>query len=87
MTLRKGSARLVEEPVEQGDDLVDLVVGREAVVGLDLHEPIAHELLAAGYDVTVVPTAAALEFVGAPTWAALSGKPVATDKTWSYRDL
>ena len=31
---------------------------------------------------TVVPTAAALEFVGAPTWAALSGKPVATD-VWS----
>jgi len=35
-----------------------------------------------GHDVTVVPTAAALEFVGAPTWAALSGKPVATD-VWS----
>ena len=32
-----------------------------------------------GYDVTVVPTAAALKFVGAATWAALSGKPVATD--------
>ena len=32
-----------------------------------------------GHDVTVVPTAAALEFVGAPTWAALSGKPVTTD--------
>jgi phosphopantothenoylcysteine decarboxylase/phosphopantothenate--cysteine ligase len=32
-----------------------------------------------GHDVTVVPTAAALEFVGAPTWAALSGKPVADD--------
>jgi phosphopantothenoylcysteine decarboxylase / phosphopantothenate---cysteine ligase len=32
-----------------------------------------------GHDVTVVPTASALEFVGAPTWAALSGKPVATD--------
>lgn len=31
---------------------------------------------------TVVPTAAALEFVGAPTWSALSGKPVATD-VWS----
>jgi phosphopantothenoylcysteine decarboxylase/phosphopantothenate--cysteine ligase len=26
-----------------------------------------------GHDVTVVPTAAALRFVGAPTWAALSG--------------
>lgn len=35
-----------------------------------------------GHDVTVVPTAAALRFVGAPTWAALSGKPVSTD-VWS----
>ena len=35
-----------------------------------------------GHDVTVVPTAAALRFVGAPTWAALSGKPVADD-VWS----
>jgi len=32
-----------------------------------------------GHDVTVVPTASALAFVGAPTWAALSGKPVSTD--------
>ncbi|MEQ6901252.1 bifunctional phosphopantothenoylcysteine decarboxylase/phosphopantothenate--cysteine ligase CoaBC [Nocardioides sp. YIM 152588] len=32
-----------------------------------------------GHDVTVVPTAAALEFVGAPTWAALSGKPVSAE--------
>jgi phosphopantothenoylcysteine decarboxylase/phosphopantothenate--cysteine ligase len=36
----------------------------------------------ADFEVTVVPTAAALEFVGAPTWAALSGRPVATD-VWS----
>src|ERR1700712_1752906 len=35
-----------------------------------------------GHDVTVVPTAAALQFVGAPTWAALSGKPISTD-VWS----
>ncbi|MDR6176017.1 phosphopantothenoylcysteine decarboxylase/phosphopantothenate--cysteine ligase [Nocardioides zeae] len=35
-----------------------------------------------GHDVTPVPTASALEFVGAPTWAALSGKPVASD-VWS----
>jgi phosphopantothenoylcysteine decarboxylase/phosphopantothenate--cysteine ligase len=34
-----------------------------------------------GHDVTVVPTASALEFVGAPTWAALSGKPV-TASVW-----
>ena len=35
-----------------------------------------------GHAVTVVPTRAALEFVGAPTWAALSGRPVAHD-LWS----
>lgn len=33
----------------------------------------------AGHDVTVVPTHAALKFVGEPTWAALSGKAVASD--------
>ena len=31
-----------------------------------------------GDDVTVVPTEAALRFVGAPTWEALSGSPVQT---------
>ncbi len=36
----------------------------------------------AGHDVTVVPTAAALHFVGEATWAALSGKPVRSD-VWS----
>ncbi len=32
-----------------------------------------------GHDVRVVPTRAALEFVGAATWAALSGRPVTTE--------
>jgi phosphopantothenoylcysteine decarboxylase/phosphopantothenate--cysteine ligase len=41
----------------------------------------------AGHDVTVVPTAAALHFVGAPTWAALSGKPVSTDVWTSVHDV
>ena len=31
-----------------------------------------------GHEVRVVPTDAALEFVGAPTWEALSGQPVST---------
>ncbi len=35
-----------------------------------------------GHTVRVVPTASALRFVGAPTWAALSGQPVAED-VWS----
>jgi phosphopantothenoylcysteine decarboxylase / phosphopantothenate---cysteine ligase len=36
----------------------------------------------AGHAVRVVPTPDALRFVGAPTWEALSGEPVATD-VWS----
>src|ERR1700712_3412042 len=36
-----------------------------------------------GHDVTVVPTASALKFVGAPTWAALSHHPVADD-VWTH---
>ncbi|MDW5326135.1 bifunctional phosphopantothenoylcysteine decarboxylase/phosphopantothenate--cysteine ligase CoaBC [Plantactinospora sp. KLBMP9567] len=35
-----------------------------------------------GHRVRVVPTASALRFVGAPTWAALSGQPVA-DEVWA----
>jgi len=38
-----------------------------------------------GHDVRVVPTAAALRFVGEPTWSALSGHPVTTD-VWSSPD-
>lgn len=38
-----------------------------------------------GLDVTVVPTQAALRFVGEPTWAALSGNPVAVD-VWTSTD-
>ena len=40
-------------------------------------------LTEAGCDVTVVPTKAALQFVGAATWEALSGHPVASD-VWTH---
>ena len=36
-------------------------------------------LTESGHDVRVVPTADALRFVGAPTWAALSGHPVSSE--------
>src|SRR3954469_12977182 len=39
-------------------------------------------LTESGHDVVVVPTEAALNFVGAATWEALSGHPVSTD-VWS----
>ncbi len=38
-------------------------------------------LTESGHDVRVIPTRSALNFVGAPTWAALSGKPV-TAEVW-----
>lgn len=43
-------------------------------------------LRAAGHDVTVVPTESALNFVGAATWAALSGHPVSTS-VWDAAEL
>ncbi|HEU5006600.1 MAG TPA: bifunctional phosphopantothenoylcysteine decarboxylase/phosphopantothenate--cysteine ligase CoaBC [Jatrophihabitantaceae bacterium] len=43
------------------------------------------KLIEAGNDVRVVPTASALNFVGAPTWAALSHHPVAAD-VWTDAD-
>lgn len=44
-------------------------------------------LTESGHDVTVVPTRAALDFVGATTWAALSGKPVQTDVSTAAHDV
>jgi phosphopantothenoylcysteine decarboxylase / phosphopantothenate---cysteine ligase len=40
-----------------------------------------------GHRVRVIPTAAALRFVGAPTWAALSGQPVAQDVWTDAHDV
>ncbi|MBW1604594.1 bifunctional phosphopantothenoylcysteine decarboxylase/phosphopantothenate--cysteine ligase CoaBC [Streptomyces sp. JJ66] len=40
-----------------------------------------------GHEVRVVPTAAALEFVGAPTWAALSGHPVGAEVWESVHEV
>ncbi|MGL5810291.1 MAG: bifunctional phosphopantothenoylcysteine decarboxylase/phosphopantothenate synthase, partial [Nocardioides sp.] len=40
-----------------------------------------------GHDVTVVPTASALRFVGSATWAALSGKSVADDVWTSVHEV
>ncbi|REE99590.1 bifunctional phosphopantothenoylcysteine decarboxylase/phosphopantothenate--cysteine ligase CoaBC [Thermomonospora umbrina] len=42
-------------------------------------------LTESGHDVRVVPTRDALRFVGEPTWAALSGRPVASE-VWSDVD-
>jgi phosphopantothenoylcysteine decarboxylase/phosphopantothenate--cysteine ligase len=46
---------------------------------------VLRRLTEAGHDVTVVPTASALQFVGAPTWAALSHHRVDAD-VWAHAE-
>jgi phosphopantothenoylcysteine decarboxylase/phosphopantothenate--cysteine ligase len=48
---------------------------------------LVRKLTEAGHDVTVVPTESALQFVGAPTWAALSHHPVAADVWTGAEDV
>jgi phosphopantothenoylcysteine decarboxylase/phosphopantothenate--cysteine ligase len=48
---------------------------------------VLRQLTESGHAVTVVPTEAALRFVGEPTWAALSGRPVATDVWAAAHDV
>src|SRR3954462_5818456 len=45
------------------------------------------KLTEAGHDVQVIPTESALQFVGAPTWAALSHHPVAADVWTGAEDV
>ncbi|HEX5017268.1 MAG TPA: bifunctional phosphopantothenoylcysteine decarboxylase/phosphopantothenate--cysteine ligase CoaBC [Actinomycetes bacterium] len=44
-------------------------------------------LTESGHDVRVVPTESALQFVGEPTWAALSGHPVSADPMRDVHDV
>src|SRR6478752_5700593 len=62
------------------------VTGRPSVVlgvsgGIAAYKAceLLRRLTESGHDVRVVPTEAALHFVGAATWSALSGKPVSTE--------
>ena len=48
---------------------------------------VLRQLTESGHSVTVVPTEAALQFVGAATWSALSGRPVATDVWTSAHEV
>jgi len=66
-------------PVSDDSSAPRVVLGVSGGIAAYKACELLRRLTESGHDVTVVPTAAALEFVGAPTWAALSGKPVATD--------
>ncbi len=62
-----------------GQKVVKVVMGVSGGIAAYKACSLLRLLTESGYDVTVVPTAAALKFVGAPTWAALSGKPVSSE--------
>jgi len=57
----------------------EIVLGVSGGIAAYKAAELLRELTESQHGVTVVPTASALRFVGAPTWAALSHRPVATD--------
>jgi phosphopantothenoylcysteine decarboxylase/phosphopantothenate--cysteine ligase len=57
----------------------EIVLGISGGIAAYKAVEVLRQLTESGHAVTVVPTEAALRFVGEPTWAALSGRPVATD--------
>jgi phosphopantothenoylcysteine decarboxylase/phosphopantothenate--cysteine ligase len=73
---------IVHTPDHPADDRPRVILGVAGGIAAYKACELLRLFTESGHDVTVVPTVAALEFVGAPTWAALSGKPVAAD-VWS----
>ncbi len=61
--------------------MADLVLGVGGGIAAYKAVSLLRLLTESGHQVTVVPTRSALEFVGAPTWAALSGRP-ANAEVW-----
>jgi phosphopantothenoylcysteine decarboxylase/phosphopantothenate--cysteine ligase len=58
---------------------MDVVLGVAGGIAAYKACELLRQFTESGHRVRVVPTAAALRFVGEPTWAALSGQPVATE--------
>ncbi|MEV8365509.1 bifunctional phosphopantothenoylcysteine decarboxylase/phosphopantothenate--cysteine ligase CoaBC [Streptomyces niveus] len=64
------------------DDRPKVVLGVSGGIAAYKACELLRRLTESGHDVRVVPTASSLHFVGAATWAALSGHPVSTE-VWS----
>jgi phosphopantothenoylcysteine decarboxylase/phosphopantothenate--cysteine ligase len=72
-------ASLFEPSPTGGSHRAHIVLGVSGGIAAYKACEVLRQLTEAQYDVTVVATPTALRFVGAPTWAALSGKPVSVD--------
>lgn len=59
--------------------MAEIVLGVGGGIAAYKVADVLRRLTESGHGVTVVPTRSALRFVGEPTWAALSGRPVRTE--------
>lgn len=72
---------------DSGSPKTEVVLGVAGGIAAYKACELLRRLTEGGLAVTVVPTESALNFVGAPTWAALSGRPVATDVWTGVHDV
>ncbi|MEU0087534.1 bifunctional phosphopantothenoylcysteine decarboxylase/phosphopantothenate--cysteine ligase CoaBC [Streptomyces sp. NPDC006274] len=72
----------MDQAVGRAADRPKVVLGVSGGIAAYKACELLRRLTESGHDVRVVPTASALNFVGAPTWSALSGHPVSTE-VWS----
>ena len=77
--------RQPEQPAAAGSRRPRVVLGVAGGIAAYKAAEVLRRLTETGHDVRVVPTPAALRFVGEVTWAALSGNPVTTD-VWDDAD-
>ncbi|MEO7261625.1 MAG: bifunctional phosphopantothenoylcysteine decarboxylase/phosphopantothenate--cysteine ligase CoaBC [Jatrophihabitantaceae bacterium] len=68
-----------QQQPDQDQPVSRIVLGVSGGIAAYKAAELLRRLSGPGRDITVVPTESALRFVGEPTWAALSGNPVATD--------
>ena len=68
-----------------GPETPQVILGVSAGIAAYKACELLRRLTESGHQVRVIPTPDALRFVGAPTWAALSGQPVTTD-VWTGVD-
>lgn len=81
-TERSGRSGRVDGSERAGGRRPKVVLGVSGGIAAYKSCELLRRLTESGHDVQVVPTAASLHFVGAATWAALSGHPVSTE-VWS----
>ncbi|MDT3398228.1 bifunctional phosphopantothenoylcysteine decarboxylase/phosphopantothenate--cysteine ligase CoaBC [Streptomyces sp. B1866] len=73
--------------VEPAEGAVRVVLGVSGGIAAYKACELLRRLTESGHRVQVVPTASALRFVGEATWAALSGRPAATEVWASVHDV